>query len=186
MIVKPTEHGSSIADVGPRSTRISIKYLVGLVGVFACFFGAFRARSASGVFSTCVLCLALDQTWRTLRRGCGHERGQWLLPAILGRNLARSILVIGLADLTFLFVYSNYAILRLPSFAHRPSPNCNISVFGMIYGLVLAVVMARFLRLTYWPGKEKARRWEHLGFVIWMFFSIAVLGMFTGIIFKFW
>jgi hypothetical protein len=177
--LEPSER--SVAE--SRRSRISVRALLALVALVAMFLGGFKARSAAGVFAACVLCLASYRVWQgSSRSDNGLAVSRMRLARSMGSSLVISFMLIGLADFTFLAVYALYRVMSLPVTSDGPHFLSGISSFGIIYGTVLAVVVARFLRIVFWSGSNRASLWKQLAFVLWMFLGVAIVGLFTSFI----
>ncbi len=166
--------------------RITIKTLIMLVAFAALVMGALRGRSALGVFVLCVLMMAFLKTGELDENPKpGRSYSSRITVGRFFRMFWKALLVVGCSDMIFLIIYVHYDILRLDSRSHR-SFRENVSVFGTVYGLVMALGVARWLRLCFWSDLTKKEKWSELAVLAWLFLGVFIVGFFTSMIFRGW
>jgi hypothetical protein len=170
-------------------TRFSVRGLIGVVAFVAVVLGALRGGSVIGVVVACIVMLACWKTSRTLaERKERAAQTSWEQALGVGFNaILNSIVIIGFADLTFLIVYKIYDVhsSHIVGRSHVSFP-VRITILGVIYGLVLALVVTRWLRICLWSETTREVRRAHLAFVAWMFLGVGIVAIFTGFIFEGW
>jgi hypothetical protein len=142
---------------GRIMTRDAWRFTVGramaAVVVLAVFLAAFRAESFLGIFAGCVACAtyarsrgAIDRHRQTGIQVTGRQTA-W----VVGSSLLVSLVILALADLTFVFV--NAVWLHYFEIVSDAIFACTIT--SLILGTLAALAVATLLRILLWPCEIK-------------------------------
>jgi hypothetical protein len=129
--------------------RFNLGRAMAAIVLLAIFLAAFRAESFAGIFAGCVACATYARSSGAIDR---HRRAgmqvTWRQAAwVVGSSLLVSLVILGLADLTFVLVNAvwlyYFEIVSDAVFA--------FTITSLILGTVAALAVATLLRVLLWP-----------------------------------
>jgi hypothetical protein len=142
---------------GRIMTRDAWRFTVGramaAIVILAVFLASFRAESFLGIFAGCVACATYARSWGAIDR---YRQTGMRFPGrqtarVVGSSLLVSLVILGLADLTFVFVNAVW----LHYFEIVSDAIFAFTITSLILGTVAALAVATWLRACLWPFQIK-------------------------------
>jgi hypothetical protein len=143
---------------GRIMTRIAWRFNLGramaAIVLLAIFLAAFRAESFAGIFAGCIACATYARSSGAIdrHRRAGMRVTWWQAARVIGSSLLVSLVILGLADLTFVVVNGVWISL-FSRRMHHLDPAFTIT--SLILGIIAALGVATLLRVLLWPCEIK-------------------------------